>query len=571
MTIPFLRKNNEVLIPLLGSIALHIAALAVTLWLALPKDYQAPENQNLNFIVRSVETNPLAKPGPAGSGRVMQKAGSFSAAELLRNAVFHSEGPADLKTREKAPEVIARRGRLGIPGGKTDVETLMMSTQETRFKEKVGPVAVKVSETADAVRMAHTHQITQDKFYAAVKGPVDRFGTGATGSVGMDMQEGMPGFTPVAGGVNAGIGNADVGAGLSDGGAGGHLRKYDTIDDFLDIEVTTYERPADSQKYFMVKIFAKKDLKVFKIMPKEILFAVDCSLSISPDRLEEFKKGVRYCLEHLGPDDVFNVVSFKEKAEYFAPKSVKATAQTIKDAERYILNLTSDQRTNVYSAFKAIVESPLGRVPSDVMLLSDGRPTFGVVDSRELINSITRTNRSVRPVFVFSGGARVNRYLLDFIAYQNRGWSQFTKSRGDIAKGLAGFYDKIRDPIFLNLRFQLQGLDEKEVYPKSLPDFYRNAEFVLYGTYQKQDRFSMRLLGDVDGKTKELIFTRVLSEAPKGTDAIMRGWAFNKVYYLISQMIGRPGQDPKMLSDIRELSRRYEVTTPYSPELEKLD
>ena len=105
-------------------------------------------------------------------------------------------------------------------------------------------------------------------------------------------------------------------------------------------------------------------------------------------------------------------------------------------------------------------------------------------------------------------------YLLDFIAYQNRGWSQFIKRTYDIEKGLAAFYDKIRDPIFLNLRYRFNNLSEEEVFPKSLPDFYRNAEFTLYGTYDTEDRFSMQLLGDVEEKTKELIFTRSLKEAP---------------------------------------------------------
>ena len=40
-----LRKKREFYIQLLGSIALHIAGLALTVWIALPKDYQASEDQ----------------------------------------------------------------------------------------------------------------------------------------------------------------------------------------------------------------------------------------------------------------------------------------------------------------------------------------------------------------------------------------------------------------------------------------------------------------------------------------------------------------------------------------------
>ena len=235
-----------------------------------------------------------------------------------------------------------------------------------------------------------------------------------------------------------------------------------------------------------------------------------------------------------------------------------------------MLGLTASEQTDVYLAFKKIVNIPLGKNPSSVLLLSDGRPTHGVVDSRELINSVTRANQGARPIFAFSGGGKVNRYLLDFISYQNRAWSQFMKKNWDIRKGLAEFYNKIRDPIFLNLRYRLNGLNEKEVFPKSLPDFYRNAEFTLYGKFDKEDTFSMQLLGDIDGKTKELIFSRSLSQAPKAGVEIMKGYAFNKIYYLISQ-VTLQGRKPELLQQIKELSKRYGIETPYSLEIEKLD
>jgi Ca-activated chloride channel family protein len=320
----------------------------------------------------------------------------------------------------------------------------------------------------------------------------------------------------------------------------------------------------------MIKIFANKNAGQFTVMPKEILFTIDCSLSISPERLGEFKRGITYCLTNLNKDDLFNIVAFQDKALFFAEKSLKATPETIKQAERFVSELTSNRNTDVYGALEKIIKTPPARNPSNIILISDGRPTHGVVNSRELINSVTRLNDKVRPIFAYSGGAKVNRYLLDFIAYQNRAWSQFVKDRGKIHKGLGDFYAKIKDPIFLNLRYQLNGLNNDEVFPKSLPDFYRNAEFTLYGKYENENDFSMQLLGDVEGKTNELIFTRSLKEAPKGGPDIMKGYAFNKIYYLISQ-VATSDQSKEILKQIQELGQKYKVTTPYSPELAEID
>ena len=79
----------------------------------------------------------------------------------------------------------------------------------------------------------------------------------------------------------------------------------------------------------------------------------------------------------------------------------------------------------------------------------------------------------------------------------------------------------------------------------------------------------MQLLGDIDGETKELVFTRSFKDAKKGNADLKKGYAFNKIYYLISRYTKT--HDAKLLAEFQGLSKRYDVKTPYSPELEKTD
>ena len=387
-------------------------------------------------------------------------------------------------------------------------------------------------------------------------------------SLGMDPEEGMPGFTPGTSSRYGTTSGSALGQGL--GEKAGGLGRFERLDQFLDIEVLTFEESGDDQKYFVIKICAKPGAQARKVQPKEMLLTMDASVSISVDRLEEFKRGIRYCLENLNKGDTFNIIAFKDRVSFFMPHSVAATPDTIKRAEKFVSELTASERTDVYAVFDKIVKLPLDRKPSNVMLITDGRPTAGVVDSRELINSVTRINGKARPIFAFSGGAKVNRYLLDFAAYQNRAWSEFVKKTPDIDKGLARFYDKLKDPLFLNLRYRLNAVSEENVFPKALPDFYKGAEFTLYGTYHNDNDFSIQLLGDSDGATKELIFKRALKNATKGGAEIRQAWAFNKIYALISQLTEQ-GSSPALLSEIRDLSKRYGIATPYSPEIEAMD
>ena len=229
---------------------------------------------------------------------------------------------------------------------------------------------------------------------------------------------------------------------------------------------------------------------------------------------------------------------------------------------RFVEALTAGEKTDAYTAlYKTIQEKHLRR-PSYLIFLSDGRPTKGVVDSRRLINEVSALNQGKVVIFSFSGGTRVNRYLLDFLAYKNRGWAEYSYRTHLIGETLAQFYDKIRDPILLNPRYYVSGLDQENIYPKILPDFFRNTEFTLYGRYTDATTFSLQVLGDRNGKTREFFMKGSLADAKEGGEDIARGWAFNKIYHLISQL-RYGGDNSKIIAEIRTLSRKFHIKTPY--------
>ena len=573
-------RRNPWFSPVVTSLILHIFFLIALWFIHFRANPQAEEHITRKFRLKGVDNIPTIAGKPGGGDRFgntnslqflnQNKANPMqSVKDVSVQSLVTRSTPLNQNSLETASRKIEMEGSSLV--NTRDFEAVLTNTQERQLKDKVQS---KQQSTAGSsvIKIVSPNQDNLLKFLSK---PLSGINLQATQNVGIDPDEGMPGFTPMGsgGGGGGGTGNGSPG-GFSDGvdrGVGEsrlNISKYGALDEFMDVQVFKYQDPSNSQKYYMIKILAKKDAKVFRVMPKEILFTIDCSLSIRQDRLEEVQRGITYCLNHLNAGDLFNIVSFKDNTTFFSKNSVPATPENIKEAQRFVSGLTSNQQTDVYAAFKSIVQLPLNRTPSNVILISDGRPTYGMVDSRELINAVTRLNKKTRPVFAFSGGAKVNRYLLDFIAYQNRAWSQYIKNIAGVHKGLGEFYDKIKDPLFLNLRYRLSHLNEDEVFPKSLPDFYRNAEFTLYGTYKDEDSFSMQLLGDVDGKTKELIFSRSLKDAQTGNADIMKGYAFNKIYYLISRLTSE-GNDPKLLQEINALSNRYGITTPYSPEIQK--
>jgi|GEM_PF-1603058 len=584
-------RKSEFLWPTIQSFAIHSVFILSSLFIVFPA-LQKEEPEPLKFNLKKVDPKPamqrMTGGGGGGPSEFMNTIRAVKNSPAVRvNAEDVPVGsliPEETRAGEAWSHTVPKPDLKAVSApDRVDLSEALLGTQERALKESVPMTApTRLSDREDALRLSQKHRLNRIQIVSSLGSPLPDLGFRPPQNMSLDPEEGMPGFTPGKGGFGPGGGSGGgigggtgkgVGDGVGDGVGGGlgekgTVSKYESIDDFLDIEVYTYRDPSNPGDYFMIKIFAKKDVKVFNVMPKEILFTIDCSLSMSRDRLDEFKKGLRGCLENLNPGDLFNVIAFKDSVQFFSPESIPANPETIKQAERFVEALTPSERTDVYATFKEIVPLPLRRLPSNVILLSDGRPTYGVTDSRAVINSTTRLNHGLRPIFAFSGGSKVNRYLLDFIAYQNRGWSQFVKKTPYVSKGLEEFYDKIKDPIFIRLRYRLHGLNSREVFPTSLPDFYKNAEFTLYGKAEPgQDVFSMQLLGDVAGKTKELVFSRSLSKAPAGTSEIAKGWAFNKIYALISRMT-TDGETPKLRGQIEALSNQFGIQTPYSSELE---
>ena len=557
------------------SVFFHVALILGAMFLRISEPFAAPVEEMLHFNVKSVDTRPLLLKytSPATNPDSTSNSRRFIRDALKGFASAPKDVPIDelvspeFESKKQDAQLMPKIMELGEADQdkKPEIQSLLTHMESEHLQDDVQVQKKTPSGASDILKMVQRHKTSAGNLVQSLEKPLDAIGMGGEGNINLDPEEGMPGFTPIEG--TYGNSTYDQGGGIAEKG---DVTKYESLDDFLDIRVTTYQDPKDSQKYFMIKIFTRKDIKTLHVMPKEIIFAIDCSLSISPERLDEFKKGIGNCLKNLNKDDLFNIVAFQDKAILFRPASVSADPQTIEEAERFVSELKSNRTTDVYTAMENIIKGELPRKPSNVILISDGRPTHGIVNSRELIGSITRLNSRVRPIFAYSGGAKVNRYLLDFISYQNRAWSQFVKERGQIQKGLADFYSKIKDPIFLDLRYQLNGVAPDEVFPKTLPDFYRNAEFTLYGKYVNENDISMQLLGDVDGQTKELVFSRSLNDAEKGGPEIMKGYAFNKVYHLISELTTQ-GQNPQLLGEIRSLSQNYGVTTPYSTELENTD
>ena len=340
------------------------------------------------------------------------------------------------------------------------------------------------------------------------------------------------------------------------------VTKYDNIDDYLDIDLFKYISKDKKEKFFKIVIKVRKNVKM-DILPKEIIFLLDSSKSITSDRFFLIKSTMSSILNNFNSNDSFNIIAFKKDIIKLSEQSININTKSISEVESFIKDLESKGQTDVENALLDIIETEKAKDASYIILITDGRPTIGLLDSKRIIQQITRNNNKKRSMFCFGVGKKVNKYLLDFIAYQNRGCSDICLDKNIMEEDFYRFCNQLKNPILTNIRYNLLKVDKKDVYPKYLPDFYKEKEFVLYGRFNNEKEFSVQILGNINGKIKEFIFTRNFENAKIGTQDIAKQWAFRKIYYLISQDTLFNDDSISLNNNIRQLSEKYGIKTPY--------
>ena len=341
---------------------------------------------------------------------------------------------------------------------------------------------------------------------------------------------------------------------------------YQFMDNLVDINLDTYVAPGEKEGYFRLQIAPKKGEDI-PALPKDVTFVIDASSSILQRKLDATAKGAKSMVALLRPEDRFNIVIFRDNPTFFQPSPAPGTPENKSAALQFLTGLQSGGQTDVYNALRPVIMSPPRKgVPGIVVVMTDGRPTVGLRDARALINQISEENTAGNTIFTLGGGNTVNRYLLDLLAYRNRGEAQVLPSFDNLANDLPNFFTRLNDPILAGLRADYgQISDEDSIVPKAIPDFFKGRAVTVYGRFTpaKDNEFFMRLVGAAESNKKEVIFKADLRKAATGDEKIARNWAFERIYYLIGE-ICRLGDKPELVGELQQLSQKYNIRTSYS-------
>ncbi len=339
---------------------------------------------------------------------------------------------------------------------------------------------------------------------------------------------------------------------------------YEFLDDMVDIRLDTYLPSNQTSGYFRLRIIPRQDA-VLAPLPRDVVFVVDASRSMQQRKLNLVGRGISDALTKFGPEDRFNILLFRDTVTMFRPEAAHATPETIAAAQQFLGTLESRGQTDVYNALMPVAQlTPRANLPGVIFVITDGNPTTGLRDSRAIINAVAADNALRNSVFAYGAGSSVNRYLLDLLAYRNKGEAFVSARIQDAREELRRFIDQLGHPLLVNLKTDYGRIDSDTLFPQVLPDFFRDRPIHVYGRFDptRDTAFVARITGQAGEKAKEMVFRADLNEAEQGGAEIAQAWAFQKAYHLIGE-ISRLGEHPDLLAELRQLSRQYNIRTIY--------
>lgn len=399
-------------------------------------------------------------------------------------------------------------------------------------------------------------------------------------SAPMGLSNGAAGYTltspgGVEGGPGAGVTNREAGSGTASSAKlfpgptdifNEKLRdisKSTAVDKYLDLGMYVYRPPDENgAAYFELQI-RRHGEETLPVLPKDVLFIQDCSESMTPWKLAECKEGLRRWLEKLAPPDRFQIISFRETVSRCFDGWVPVNAETRRQGLAYIEGMRSVGNTDVYASLDAArrMRDNDSR-PVVAVLVSDARPTAGVVGSSDIIEGFTRANQGAVPVFSVGGGKKVNRFLIDLLSYRNRGESLVVPEATDIPGVLDRLAGELSRPVLYDLNYRISGFSSSEIFPQSLTHLFLDRPLVIYGRIAPgEDKAAVQILGRASGQQLDMLFPLDLSKALPGQEVIRQRWAWQKVYALIGHYIQT--QQPALLQQIHAHAHQYNLIVPY--------
>ncbi len=320
----------------------------------------------------------------------------------------------------------------------------------------------------------------------------------------------------------------------------------------------SYREPG-SDGYFM--LLAAPAAATEDVVAKDVIMVVDTSGSMESVKMDPAKLATKYVVDHLNPDDRFNLIAFGTSTRRFSDELLPVDG--LAAAEVFIDNLAALGGTNISTALLEAAQSVDPTRPTTILFVTDGNATEGITERADLISAVADDLPPNARIFAFGVGNDVDPDLLDGLAQLYRGTTEYVREGETIDEEIGNFYQKISAPVLSDISLEIDGALVDQLYPVALPDLFIGSQLVVTGRYRAGGPVTVRLSGSVNGEPRTFTFDDQMLHDSGGDEFIPHLWATRAVGHMLREM-RLNGENEELVQSVMALSTRYGIITPYT-------
>ena len=211
------------------------------------------------------------------------------------------------------------------------------------------------------------------------------------------------------------------------------------------------------------------------ITPREMVFVLDTSGSMSGLPMEASKIFMRHAINSLRSRDYFRVIRFSNNTGEFSSSPVQATMLNKLAGIKYVNGLMAGGGTYIPAAIeRAFVTRQQPDTLRIVTFLSDGY----IGNEARVLNLIAQKIGKAR-IYAFGVGTSVNRYLLSEMARKGRGFARFIDPTEDVNEVAVELAVRLEAPVLTDIEVDWGTLNATDITPSQIPDLFKGDSLRL--------------------------------------------------------------------------------------------
>lgn len=320
----------------------------------------------------------------------------------------------------------------------------------------------------------------------------------------------------------------------------------------------------EKENFFMLMVQPPEHCQTDEIPPREYIFVLDVSGSMSGFPLETAKGLIYNLVSGLRETDCFNLILFSGTSLKMADRSVPATQENISKAACLIKEQTGTGGTELAEALEDALDTPAMRgVSRNIVIISDG-----YISGEKEIFQIVNDHMNQADFFSFGIGSAVNRYLIEGIASIGQGEPFIATDTGEASKIADQFRTYIQSPVLTDIKVSFDGFDTYDVEPAVIPTLYAKKPIVLLGKWRGEAAGTIQIEG-MTGKGKYSQTINVADAMIGENNAVGYLWARKRVERLTDY--GQETDSDAVKKEVTQIGLDYHMITPYTSFIAVLD